>query len=72
MNMVVPQIDERICLTCEECVLVCPHDAATIVEGRLMIVKPEECDYCTECERLCPKGAIRCPFEIRYVSENRS
>jgi ferredoxin len=23
-----------------------------------------DCDYCTECEAVCPVAAIACPFEV--------
>jgi len=25
---------------------------------------PDRCDYCTDCELVCPEGAITCPFEV--------
>jgi ferredoxin len=35
-----------------------------LVDDAIMIVETEECGYCTECEAVCPTGAIRCPYEI--------
>jgi NAD-dependent dihydropyrimidine dehydrogenase PreA subunit len=32
--------------------------------GVAVISRPERCDYCTECELVCPEGAIACPFEL--------
>ncbi len=33
--------------------------------GNVAVVSlPERCDYCTDCETVCPEGAIACPFEL--------
>ena len=32
--------------------------------GVVRVVETEECDWCTECEAVCPNGAITCPFDI--------
>jgi len=29
-----------------------------------VVSSPERCDYCTDCELVCPEGAISCPFEL--------
>ncbi len=63
-DLAVPEIDVRKCNGCGECVAHCPGQAAGLVGGKAVILRPEDCDYCTACEELCPEGAIRCPFEI--------
>ena len=55
-------------------VVVYPHTAVPLTIGQprsirlvddvVTVVETEECDYCTECEAVCPTGAIRCPYEI--------
>jgi len=35
-----------------------------MVDNVVTIIDTEECGYCTECEVVCPTGAIRCPYEI--------
>jgi MinD superfamily P-loop ATPase len=60
----VPEIDEEKCTGCGDCVDSCPTGAAELVDGHASIARPNDCDYCTECEVLCPSDAITCPFEI--------
>ncbi len=60
----IPEIDLAKCNGCGDCVEQCPPGAADLVDGKAAITRAEDCDYCTECEALCPVGAIRCPFEI--------
>jgi NAD-dependent dihydropyrimidine dehydrogenase PreA subunit len=38
---------------------------ALTLEGEVVVVShPDRCDYCTDCELVCPEGAISCPFEL--------
>lgn len=60
----IPEIDVEKCTGCGDCASACPGEAVDIVQGKAVVVRPEDCDYCTECEVLCPLGAISCPFEI--------
>lgn len=61
---VVPIVDEDLCDGCGVCVDACHTNAVALVNGKAVFVNPDNCDYCTDCESLCPKGAIRCPLEI--------
>jgi epoxyqueuosine reductase QueG len=45
-------------------VITCRCEALVLVEDIITVVETEECGYCTECEAVCPTGAIRCPYEI--------
>ena len=65
--MVIPEIDLDICTGCGDCVELCSFGIVALVNGKAAIVRPEDCDYCTDCETFCPPGAIRCPFEIILV-----
>ena len=64
MGTGLPEIDQDKCTGCGNCAEYCPCGAISLVTGRATIVRPEECDYCTDCEVICLPGAIRCPFEI--------
>jgi NAD-dependent dihydropyrimidine dehydrogenase PreA subunit len=72
MNTVVPEIDSAKCTGCGDCVDECPTGAVELVEGKAVIVRPENCWYCTNCESICPEQAIRCPFEILLAEEDRA
>jgi len=59
-----PVIDLQKCYGCGLCVGVCHCNALAIVNNIITIVETVECDWCTDCELVCPTGAISCPFEI--------
>lgn len=64
----VPVIDYGKCDCCGLCVSVCRCKILVITEGRLTVIQQEKCSqcgrWCTECEDVCPAGAISCPFDI--------
>ena len=62
--LVLPRIDRDICTGCGDCVDVCHANALAIQELKAVIVAPGDCDYCTDCETVCPLSAIACPFEV--------
>ena len=64
MRMAIPEIDLDNCTGCGDCVELCPFGIVTLVNDKATIVRPEDCNYCTDCEIFCSSGAIRCPFEI--------
>jgi ferredoxin len=35
-----------------------------MVDNIVTIIEIEECGWCTQCEAVCPTGAISCAFEI--------
>ena len=59
-----PIIDHEKCDGCGLCVGVCHLNALAIVNNVITIIATVECDWCTDCELVCPTGAISCPFEI--------
>ena len=68
---VIPVIDPSLCDGCGVCVDACHAHAVELVNGKAVVVRTDSCDYCTDCESLCPKGAIRCPLEIVLVERTR-
>jgi len=65
----VPELDQEKCTGCGDCVEQCSVSAVELIDDKAAITRPESCNYCTECETLCPSGAIRCSFEIILVKE---
>jgi NAD-dependent dihydropyrimidine dehydrogenase PreA subunit len=59
-----PQINNERCTGCGDCVEFCHAAVLTLRNLKAVIARPEDCDYCTECEAVCPVRAITCPFEI--------
>jgi len=64
--LTVPEIDLDLCEGCGRCVMECPGKAVGLMNGKAIILRPEDCSYCAECETICRAGAIRCPFEIVF------
>lgn len=62
--LVKPVLDEALCNGCGLCLSVCQCGALVMVENIVKLIDVEECGYCTDCELVCPTGAIQCPFEI--------
>ncbi len=65
----VPEIDVEQCIGCGICAEDCPTNAAQLVNDKAVIARPEDCTYCTDCEVICPSGAIKCYFEIILVED---
>lgn len=63
----IPEIELEKCTGCGDCIGQCPTNAVELVRGKAVIVRPQACNYCTECEPFCLAGAIRCPFDIILV-----
>lgn len=63
------EIDYDKCTGCGDCVSKCPNQAVSLVDGKPVMVHPEDCDYCTNCEEICTSGAIRAPFEITMADD---
>jgi MinD superfamily P-loop ATPase len=68
-TLVLPKIDPALCTVCGDCVDACHVNALTIQDEKAFIVRAADCDYCTDCEAVCPSSAIACPFEV--VIEDR-
>ncbi len=62
--MLKPEIELDKCDGCGLCVGVCLRHGLVLVDEVITIVEAADCDWCTQCEAVCPTGAISCPFEI--------
>ena len=63
-TLALPRIDPDTCTGCRDCVDACHVRTLAIQKLKAVIVRASECDYCTDCEAVCPIGAITCPFEV--------
>ncbi|MBE0479656.1 MAG: 4Fe-4S ferredoxin [Dehalococcoidia bacterium] len=63
---IMPDIDGGKCNACGLCVSLCSCNAFVFVGQVVAVVETELCNWCTDCEAICPLGAIRCPFEIVF------
>ncbi len=63
-----PVIDREKCDGCGLCVSVCQCEVLVLVDNVVTVIGKEKCTscnrWCTQCEDVCPTGAIRWPFEI--------
>ena len=67
-----PLIDPGKCNGCGLCIGVCSCNALVLVNDKIIVIETEECHWCTQCEAVCPTGAISCPFEIVFEESERS
>lgn len=70
-----PVVDPDLCSGCSFCVDICPFDCLAIDSGHVMngiavLVKPNACVSCGECEEVCAKAAIRVLPAASPVSVN--
>lgn len=61
-----PEIDIEKCDGCGLCMMVCRCHALVMVNDVITVIETEDCGWCTQCEAVCPTGAISCPFEIVF------
>ena len=61
-----PIINYNLCTKCGLCVTGCSVDAMRMTSTGPVLNKPTTCIYCTDCEGLCPTGAIRTPLIVSW------
>jgi MinD superfamily P-loop ATPase len=61
-----PEIVQEKCDGCGLCVAICHCNAFIMVNRVVSVREIDDCHYCTECEAVCPTGAISCPYEIVF------
>jgi MinD superfamily P-loop ATPase len=66
---IMPVFDETKCDGCGLCVAVCKCGALVLTGTSLAVVEVDNCGWCTDCELVCPTGAVQCPFEIIIEEE---
>jgi len=63
-----PFIDADKCNKCGLCISVCSCGIFTLVDNCVVVVEKERCrscnKWCTQCEFVCPTGAVNCYFEV--------
>lgn len=59
-----PLVDQAKCNGCMLCIEVCYCHALVVVGNVITVIQTDDCGWCTQCEAICPTGAISCPFEI--------
>jgi len=64
--LALPEIAAPKCTACGSCIDTCHVEALALAGSVAIVSRPEMCDYCTECELVCPEGAITCPFELIF------
>lgn len=62
-----PSMDPKLCNGCGLCAAVCPCHAWVLIQNVAKVVETEDCAYCTQCEAVCPTGAIGCGYEIVFI-----
>lgn len=63
-----PIINLDRCTKCGLCVSGCPENALVMTDQGPKLRQPSFCTYCTDCEALCPTGAIRTPLTVTWGS----
>ncbi len=57
-NVVTLKLDEKKCVGCGMCLLVCPHAVFHLTNGTAEIINRDACMECGACSRNCPAEAI--------------
>jgi Pyruvate/2-oxoacid:ferredoxin oxidoreductase delta subunit len=60
MRELVPEL----CNGCGLCIVACHGGGIISREGKIELVESDYCDFCTVCEAVCPRGAIRCYYIV--------
>lgn len=58
-NRELPLLDAARCISCGECVEICPTACLEMTAGLPWLPRPLDCIACLACELICPTEAIR-------------
>lgn len=53
-----PEIDERRCTACGDCIAVCPTECLDLWHGLPVVVEAGKCVSCSACACVCPTSAV--------------
>ncbi len=57
-NVVTLRLDEKKCIGCGMCTIVCPHAVLQLTNGKVEIGERDACMECGACARNCPVSAL--------------
>ncbi len=57
-DVVTLRLDQKKCVGCGMCLLVCPHAVLSLTNGKIDIVNRDACMECGACSQNCPFGAL--------------
>jgi NAD-dependent dihydropyrimidine dehydrogenase PreA subunit len=57
-DVVTLRLDQKKCMGCGTCLLVCPHAVLSLSNGKVEIVNRDACMECGACARNCPSEAL--------------
>lgn len=52
------KVDHETCITCNKCVMVCPHDCLSMSEDSKIIFEAPNCENCYRCVHDCPVQSL--------------
>lgn len=59
----VPLVDRDLCISCGDCLAVCPYEVLALDEEKIAYVaNPEACERYGACAEVCPTAAISLPW----------
>lgn len=58
-DVVTLKLDQKKCMGCGMCLLVCPHAVLGLTNGKVEIVGRDACMECGACVRNCPAEALQ-------------
>jgi NAD-dependent dihydropyrimidine dehydrogenase PreA subunit len=57
-DVVTLKLDQKACVGCGVCLLVCPHAVLSLTNGKIEIANRDACMECGACARNCPAEAL--------------
>jgi ferredoxin len=58
MKLELPWLDERVCVGCGDCVVVCPTECLEMAGPLPWLPRPADCVSCAACVLVCPVDAL--------------